>query len=202
MQQAQLLVRLIENFTVLPGVGKKSAQRFAHFLLNSPEAYSLNLSEAIKSARLDMKLCKNCYNFSDGEICSICSSPVRSPSVVCVVSSNADLEAMEQSGAFSGKYFVLQGLINPLEGKDYRTIKLNELFDRLEKDVNIKELILALSSDTNATTTALFIKKYLPDSVKDRVQLTRIGFGLSVGSSIDCADPVSLSNALEGRKDF
>lgn len=202
MQQAQLLVRLIENFTVLPGVGKKSAQRFAHFLLNSPESYSLNLSEAIKSARLDMKLCKNCYNFSDSEYCLICSSDTRDPSTVCVVGSNADLEAMEQAGAFRGKYFVLQGLINPLEGKDYRTIKLNELFDRLEKDTNIKELILALSSDTNATTTALFIKKYLPDSVKGRVQLTRIGFGLSVGSSIDCADPVSLSNALEGRKDF
>lgn len=186
---------MISEFTRLPGIGQKSAERIVMHILKSPRENAVALSEAIVRLKDAIGFCKNCFNLSEGEVCHICGDPARDKTTVLVVESPKDILAIEKSGAYKGLYHVLLGAISPLDGVGPDDIKIKELMRRIKSD-KIKEVILATDADTEGETTALYISQLLRNQ---GVKTTRIAYGLPVGSHLEYADQATLAKALEGR---
>ena len=186
--------RLIEEFSKLPGIGPKSAQRLAFHIINRPVEEVKSLSDAIIEAKEHGRYCKQCYTLTDSELCPICSNPERDASTMMVVENTRDLAAYEKTGKYDGVYHVLHGAISPMLGIGPNDIKLKELIQRLQGDV--KEVIIATNSSLEGETTAMYISKLIkPTGIK----VSRIASGVPVGGDLEYIDQVTLLRALEGR---
>lgn len=190
-----LLSKLIEELSRLPGIGGKSAQRLAFYIINMPEERVAGLSEAMINARKNIKYCKSCYTLTDQEICPICASPNRDKKIIMVVETPRDMAAYEKTGQFKGVYHVLHGVINPALGIGAADIKLKELIQRMERE-DTEELIIATNSSVEGEATAMYISKLVKPS---GIKTTRIATGVPVGGDLECIDEVTLLRALEGR---
>ena len=186
--------RLIEEFSKLPGIGPKSAQRLAFHIINRPIEEVKSLSDAIIEAKEHVRYCKQCYTLTDSELCPICSNPERDASTIMVVENTRDLASYEKTGKYDGVYHVLHGAISPMLGIGPNDIKLKELIQRLQGDV--KEVIIATNSSLEGETTAMYISKLIkPTGIK----VSRIASGVPVGGDLEYIDQVTLLRALEGR---
>ena len=189
--------RLVEEFSRLPGIGSKSAQRLAYHIINMPHDQVKALSDAIITAKENVCYCQECFTLTDKEICPICSSNNRDKSTIMVVETPRDLAAYEKTGKYNGVYHVLHGAISPKLGIGQEDIKLKELIVRLRGDV--KELIIATNSGVEGEITAMYISKLVkPTGIK----VTRIASGIPVGGDLEYIDEVTLLRALEGRVDM
>jgi recombination protein RecR len=192
------LAKLIEEFSKLPGIGNKTAQRLAFFLLDMSLGDVEQLAGAIVSAKKNVKYCSVCYNIADSELCNICSNPKRDKSTICVVEDARDVVAMEKVKEFKGLYHVLHGAISPMEGVGPENIRIRELLTRLG-DNDVQELILATNPNIEGEATAMYISRLVkPLGVK----ATRIAHGIPVGGDLEYADEVTLMKALEGRREI
>ncbi|MCH4035484.1 MAG: recombination mediator RecR [Lachnospiraceae bacterium] len=190
--------QLIDELAALPGIGNKSAQRLAFYIISmSPERVK-KLSDSITGAKEHVHYCKCCQNLTDTEICPICSDPKRDRSTIMVVENPRDLAAYEKTGKYNGLYHVLHGAISPMLGIGPGDIRLKELIQRLQDDT-VKEVIIATNSNLEGETTAMYISKLIkPTGVK----VTRIASGVPVGGDLEYIDEVTLLRALEGRKEM
>jgi recombination protein RecR len=190
--------RLIEALERLPGIGPKSAQRITFFLLKRPIDEVRELSEAVIALKEKITYCRTCFNVTDEDPCRICADPARDDRVLCVVEEPNDLLAMERTGEFRGRYHVLLGALSPLDGIGPEEIKVRELLARLEAG-ETTEVILATNPNVEGEATAIFLAKLLRPL---GVRVTRIARGLPVGGDLEYADQVTLSKALEGRREI
>lgn len=187
---------LIQAFRRMPGLGPKSAERIAFYILRLPQKEAKALAYSILKVKEKIKFCSRCGNLSEEDICDICKNQTRDSSIICVVEQPNDIFAIEKTAIFRGLYHVLGGALSPLDGIEPRNLRIKELFERLKRE-RIKEVIIATDSDSEGETTAL----YLANQLKRRqVMVTRIAFGLPVGTNLEYADAVTLSNAIEGRR--
>jgi recombination protein RecR len=190
--------RLIEALQRLPGIGPKSAQRITFFLLKRPIDEVRELSEAVIALKEKITYCRTCFNVTDEDPCRICADPARDDRVLCVVEEPNDLLAMERTGEFRGRYHVLLGALSPLDGIGPEDIKVRELLARLDAG-ETTEVILATNPNVEGEATAIFLAKLLRPL---GVRVTRIARGLPVGGDLEYADQVTLSKALEGRREI
>ena len=191
------IAKLIEELSKLPGVGNKTAQRLAFYILNMPSEDVEKLSASIVNAKRNIKYCKICCNITDSDTCNICSNIKRDSSMICVVEDPKDVVAMEKTREFKGLYHVLNGAISPMEGIGPEEIRIKELLKRVA-DNEIKEIILATNPNIEGEATAMYISRLLkPIGIK----VTRIAHGVPVGGDLEYADEVTLMKALEGRRE-
>ena len=191
------LQKLIEQFEKLPGIGAKTAQRLAYFVLNLPKTEAEEFAKAIVDAKEKIKYCTVCCNFTDKEFCNICDSKERDSSIICVVEDPKDISAIERTQEFNAVYHVLHGAISPMLGIGPADIKLKELMQRMQEDVD--EVIIATNSSLEGETTAMYISKLIkPTGIK----VSRIASGVPVGGDLEYIDEVTLLRALEGRVDL
>ena len=189
--------KLIQELSALPGIGTKSAQRLAFHILNMAKEQVEELSSAILDAKQNVRYCKECFTLTDEEICPICSDSSRNHKVIMVVENTRDLAAYEKTQKYDGVYHVLHGAISPMLGIGPGDIKLKELMQRLQKDVD--EVIIATNSSLEGETTAMYISKLIkPTGIK----VTRIASGVPVGGDLEYIDEVTLLRALEGRTEL
>lgn len=189
------LARLIEQFERLPGIGHKTAQRLAFYVLNLPDAEAQAFARAITEAKEKIHYCKICQNLTDGETCSVCQDTQRDNSVICVVEDPRDVIAIERTHEFDGLYHVLHGTISPVDGIGPDQIRIKELLARLQDDT-VEEIIMATNPTVEGEATAMYISRLLkPLGIK----VTRLAYGIPVGGDLEYADEVTLSRALEGR---
>ena len=192
------LENLVEQFAKLPGIGSKSAQRLAFYVLGLPETEAKAFADAILDARKKIHTCACCQNLTDGELCPVCSNPARDRSVVCVVEDPQDVMAFERTREYNGLYHVLHGAISPLDGVGPEQLRIKELMARLGDGV-IQEVIMATNPTVEGEATASYISRLLkPMGVK----VTRLAYGIPVGSNLEFADDATLQRALEGRVDM
>lgn len=187
--------KLVTQLSRLPGVGRKTAQRYAYHLLSVPEEQALELANAITDARTLVHPCPVCGTFTDLEQCEICSDPKRTDAVICVVSDPKDVMAMEKTREFSGRYHVLNGSLSPMNGVGPGDLRINELMERVNEGV--KEVILATNPDVEGEATASYIARLLKAK---GVTATRIAHGVPIGGNLEYTDEVTLAKALEGRR--
>ncbi len=195
----------------LPGIGEKTANRLAFFLLNLPEEDLKEFAENISSLKSKTKLCKNCFNFTEKEACDICENNERDPSIICVVETVLDLLSFEQGRIYNGVYHVLHGKIDPLNRMGPDDIKIKELINRLVGNgykpfrTEIKEIILATNPDMEGEATAVYIKNKLkinPPAGGEKLKISRLAYGLPMGANLEYADYMTLKKAIEGRGQF
>ena len=192
------LETLIDKFAALPGIGKKSAQRLAFHVLSLPEGEAESFAAAILEAKSSVHCCPVCQNLTDGELCSVCSDGRRDRSVVCVVAEPRDVLSFERSREYKGMYHVLHGVMSPMNHIGPDDLKISELIVRVSKG-EIHEVIMATNPDTEGDTTAMYISRLVkPFDVK----VTRLAYGIPVGSNLEYADDATLSRALEGRREM
>lgn len=195
---AKPIDHLIDALTRLPGIGKKTASRLAFHILRSNSSEAQELARAILDVKEKIRLCSICFNLTDEDPCRICQDDRRAGEILCVVEGPNDLIAIENTGGFSGKYHVLHGAISPLEGIGPDHLKMKELLERLRKE-KISEVILANNPTVEGGATAL----YLVDLIKPLgIKVTRIAYGIPMGSEIEYSDGMTLSKALEGRREI
>ena len=192
------LLKLIEEFQKFPSVGPKSAQRMAFHVLNRDLPQIEELSKAILNAKTQINRCSVCQNLSADGSCEICSNKSRDIKTICVVSEPKDLMAIERTNAFKGTYHVLGGLISPLDGISPENLSIKELLSRVSKN-NVKEIILALDTSVEGEATTLYLHRILSPICN---KITRLGFGLPVGSELEYADELTLTRALETRSEI
>jgi len=198
MYHTKTLNRLIEELSKMPGIGPKSAQRIAFYILGSSKEEAKALSQAILDLKEKITHCLICNNITEENPCEICSNNQRDHSIICVVEEPKDVLAFEKSRGFNGIYHVLLGALSPLEGIGPDELKIKELIGRLKKD-KVSEVILATNPNTNGEMTAMYLAKMIkPLGVK----VTRIAYGIPAGSNIDYVDEETLAKSLEGRKEF
>ncbi|MGE5577679.1 MAG: recombination mediator RecR [Syntrophothermus sp.] len=198
MYYAAPVARLIGELTKLPGIGPKTAQRLAFHIIRTSREDAQNLSEAIVEVKDKIIYCSTCFNITDQDPCRLCSDPSRDRSVICVVEEPKDVVALERTRDFKGMYHVLQGAISPMEGVGPDDIRLKELLPRLQ-DGLVKEVILATDPNVEGEATAMYVARLVkPLGVK----VTRIAHGLPVGGDLEYVDEVTLSRALEGRREM
>ena len=191
---SEKISRLISELSALPGIGSKSAQRLAFYILDCPKEKVDRLVQGIKDAKENVRHCSKCFCLTDKEVCPICSNPNRDDRIIMVVESTRDMEAYERIGKYDGRYHVLNGVISPMLGIGPNDIKLKELIKRLEGDV--REVIIATNSSLEGETTAMYISKLIkPTGIK----VSRIASGVPVGGDLEYIDEVTLLRALEGR---
>jgi recombination protein RecR len=189
------LNNLIGALSKLPGIGPKTATRLALYIIRMPLEEAKDLAEAIKMARESVKSCAICGNYTDGEICDICSDPQRDKGIICVVADSRDIMAIENTREYKGLYHVLGGVLSPIDGIGPEQLRIKELLGRLE---GVKEVILALNPTVEGEATTLYLANLLkPLGVK----VTRIAPGIPVGGELDYADPATLIKSLEGRRE-
>jgi recombination protein RecR len=201
----ELIEDLIDGIASLPGIGPKSASRVAFFLLKAPQELSNNLSEAISQARSKVKYCKECYHYSDGDVCPICSSDTRDKHSIMLVEDALDLLAVENAGGFDGVYFVLGGILSPMNGIGPEEIRIKELMDKLKSiEQGEIELIIGLNPNMEGESTALYIQKEIQDNqaLNSKVRVTKLARGLSSGVDIDYLDEYTIKKAFEGRTEL
>lgn len=185
-----------EQFAKLPGIGMKTAQRLAYYMLNLPAEEVDEFAESIVKARRGVQLCKCCQNFTDREICELCSDDERDKSVICVVESPKDVSAFERAGGYDGVYHVLHGLLSPMDGVTAEDLKIKELLARLG---DVREVIMATNPTVEGEATAMYIGRLIkPMGIK----VSRLAYGLPAGSALEFADDVTLLKALENRNEL
>lgn len=195
MEYTKPLQKLIEYFQKLPSIGPKTAQRLALHILKMEKSEVENFAGAMIEAKTTIKYCSNCFNISSSDPCEICSSISRNKETICVVSEAKDLIAIEKTNEYNGLYHVLQGLISPIDGIGPEDIKVKELLNRVHQE-NIKEIILALNPSVEGEATALYLSKLLkPFGIK----VSRIAYGIPLGSELEYTDELTLIRALESR---
>lgn len=191
------LERLVNQFSKLPGIGRKSAARLAYYILSKPESEIKEFADALMYAKQSIKLCSVCCCLSETEVCDICSSERRDSSVVCVVEDSRSMTAIEDTREYCGVYHVLGGVISPLDGIGPEQLRIRELLKRL--DGNVNEVIVATNPSIEGESTAMYLKKLIsPLGVK----VTRLAYGLQVGASLEYADVSTLSKAIERRTEI
>ena len=192
------LERLTEQFAKLPGIGGKTAQRLAFYLLSVPEGEAQEFADAIVAAKRSVHLCPVCRNLTDKDICPICDNEERDHGVICVVAEPKDVIAMERAREFNGVYHVLHGVISPLNHIGPDDICIRELLARVAEG-NVREVIMATNPDTEGEATAMYISRLLRPM---EVRVTRLAYGIPVGSQLEYADEVTLLRELEGRREI
>ncbi|OGW75977.1 MAG: recombination protein RecR [Omnitrophica bacterium RBG_13_46_9] len=188
---------LIAEFSKMPGIGPKSAQRLAFFILTRPAEEAKKLSEAIMRIKDTVKFCRICNNLSDRELCDICSNENRDKGLLCVVERPSDVISIEKMGYFTGVYHVLLGALSPLDGVGPKDLKIDELIKKIKRG-GVKEVIIATDSDTEGETTALYLIKVLKPL---GIRLYRIASGMPAGTNLEYADQATLYKAFEGKKE-
>jgi recombination protein RecR len=190
--------RLVDELARLPGIGRKSAQRLAFYLLNADETDAVRLADAITSMRREVRLCSRCYNVTAEEECSICRDLRRDTAIVCVVERAQDIPVIERTGEFNGRYHVLGGAISPIEGIGPDQLRAKELLDRVGVE-NVTEVIVAANPTLEGDATAMFLSRLLKPL---GVTVTKLASGLPVGGDLDYADEITLGRALSGRREL
>lgn len=193
------IAKLIAELGKLPGIGGKSAQRLAFYLLGQPVDKVEALAQAIIDARRATRFCSSCCNLTDSDPCELCSSATRDRSVICVVEQPRDVSAMERIHEYKGLYHVLHGVISPMQNVGPDQIRLRELLTRIREDDSINEIILATNSTVEGEATAMYIARLLKPA---GIRTTRLAHGLPMGSDLEYADEVTLARAIEGRRDI
>jgi len=188
------LAKLIEHFERFPGIGPRTAQRLALHILKQPEKTILDFSKALLEAHKNVGYCKKCFNLTSESECEICRNPERNSKLICVVAETKDLLALERAREFKGIYHVIGGLISPMDSVGPELLEIKSLVERVTKN-DIEEIILALTPSVEGDTTSLYIGKLLTPFTK----VTRIAYGLPMGSELEYADEITLARALEGR---
>ena len=192
------LENLVDKFASLPGIGRKSAQRLAFHVLSLPDAEAQSFADAIISAKKSVHCCKGCQNLTEGEICQICASDTRDKSTVCVVSEPRDVLSIERGREYNGTYHVLHGVLSPMSHVGPDDIRIKELLVRVAEN-DIREVIMATNPDTEGEATAMYLSRLLkPFNVK----VTRLAYGIPVGSNLEFADDATLNRAIEGRTEM
>lgn len=191
---------LVHELSKLPGIGQKTAQRLAYFVLRSQDNLAEGLKNALDGIKEKVKTCKSCFSFTEEEICFYCQDSNRDDQFLCVVEEPMDIMRVETSGVFRGRYHVLHGAISPLEGINPQDLKIAELLEKIDKAIElgrpIREIILALDTDLEGDTTVLYLAKKLKDK---GIRITRIAHGVPIGSDIEYIDHRTLGRALENR---
>lgn len=198
MYYPEPISKLIDSFTKLPGIGPKTAVRLAFFVLNMKEDDVLDFAKALVSAKREIAHCSVCGNITDQDPCTICQDPMRNKTVICVVQDPKDVIALERMREFNGLYHVLNGAISPIDGIGPEDINVPTLLERL-KDDEVTELILATNPNVEGEATAMYISRLLKPA---GIKITRIAHGLPMGGDLEYADEVTLSKALEGRREL
>ena len=193
------VAKLISELGKLPGVGPKSAQRLAFHILAMPQEEVKSLSEALMDAKTTTRLCSVCQNFTDTDPCPICSDPKRDKSTICVVENPRDVSTMERMRDYNGLYHVLHGVYSPLNNVGLDEIKIRELIERLRENPETKEVILATNQTAEGEATAMYLGRLIKPS---GIKVTRIASGLPMGSDLEYADDVTLSKAMQARREF
>lgn len=193
-----ILTNLIRRLSRLPGLGEKSAARIAMYLLKASGEETAALAENILQLRDRIRTCSICFHFTDEPVCGICADPSRNTGEVCIVESTADLLALEQSGAFRGRYHVLQGVLAPLDGIGPEQIRIKELLARIDSE-SITEVIIATNPSSEGEATAHYLLQLLKNSP---VRVTRIAYGIPMGGDLKYTDRITLERALKGRQTF
>ena len=192
------LENLADKFASLPGIGRKSAQRLAFHVLSLPDDEAQSFADAIVSAKKSVHCCKVCQNLTEGEICQICASDTRDKSTVCVVSEPRDVLSIERGREYNGTYHVLHGVLSPMSHVGPDDIRIKELLVRVAEN-DIQEVIMATNPDTEGEATAMYLSRLLkPFNVK----VTRLAYGIPVGSNLEFADDATLNRAIEGRTEM
>ena len=192
------LERLSEQFARLPGIGSKTAQRLAFYMLGLPQDEAEEFAETILQARRTVHLCPICQNLTDQDVCPICADPERDQSLICVVAEPKDVIAMERAREYTGVYHVLHGVISPLSHVGPDDIRIRELLERVQSGT-VREIIMATNPDTEGEATAMYLSRLLRGL---GVKVTRLAYGIPVGSQLEYADEVTLLRALNGRQEL
>lgn len=192
------LENLIDKFASLPGIGRKSAQRLAFYMLGLPDSEAKAFAAAIVDAKNSVHCCRICQNLTEGEVCSICASERRDHSTVCVVSEPRDVLSIERGHEYNGTYHVLHGVLSPMAHVGPDDIRIKELLHRVA-DSDIEEVIMATNPDTEGEATAMYISRLLKPF---NIRVTRLAYGIPVGSSLEFADDATLNRALDGRTEM
>ncbi|MDR0248976.1 MAG: recombination mediator RecR [Oscillospiraceae bacterium] len=190
--------RLIVQFSKLPGIGRKSAQRLAFFVLTLSESEAAEFGEAVAAAKRDTRLCETCMNITDVSPCAVCRNDKRDRALVCVVSMPQDVAAVERTREYKGLYHVLHGVISPMSGKSPDDVEIASLLARVQKG-GVAEVILATDPDTEGDTTALYIARLL---APHPVRVTRLAYGIPIGGRLEYSDETTLLRSLEGRREL
>jgi recombination protein RecR len=193
---------LIDQFSRLPGIGKRSAERMAYHVLSSSKEDAMALALAVRDIKKNIRACRRCFNVAEAELCEVCADSRRDHSLVCVVELPRDIISVEKTGAFRGVYHALQGKLNPAEGIGPENLRVRELHERVKNPddgVNIREIILALNPTTEGDATAAFLAGEF--SAYENLRVTRLARGLSSGTDLESTAPSSLQFALEGRRE-
>lgn len=196
MQSAPSIQKLLDELERLPGVGPKSAQRIAYWLLNTDKATALRLADAIVEVKDTVHFCTRCFNYAESELCDICASGKRDASVLCVVSEPRDIPPIERTGVFQGVYHVLGGALSPMEGIGPDDLHIAELLKRLGSE-DVQEVVLATNPNIEGETTAAYLARLIKPL---GITVTRLASGLPVGGDLEFADEVTLGRALEARQ--
>ena len=192
------LENLIDHFAALPGIGRKSAQRLAFHVLSLPEEDALSFARAITDAKASVHCCKICQNLTEGEICSICASDRRDKSMICVVSEPRDVLSIERGHEYNGTYHVLHGVLSPMNHVGPEDIRIKELLHRAAEE-DVEEVIMATNPDTEGEATAMYISRLLKPF---KIKVTRLAYGIPVGSNLEFTDDATLNRAIEGRTEM
>jgi recombination protein RecR len=198
VEQIGVIPQLIEELTKLPGIGPKSAERLAHFLLSGDRRNAISLADALRAVAEKVRPCRECFNLTDTDLCSICSDPKRDGGVICIVETPRDVGSFERTGTYKGRYHVLGGRLAPLDGMGPDRLTFGKLVERVRYG-GVREVILATSPTLEGDGTALFASNLLTGM---GVTITRLARGLPSGSSLELANAQMLADALEGRRAF
>ena len=192
------LENLIDKFASLPGIGRKSAQRLAFYVLSLPEEETDAFASAITDAKASVHCCRICQNLTEGDICAICASDRRDKSTICVVSEPRDVLSIERGHEYNGTYHVLHGVLSPMSHVGPDDIRIKELLKRAAED-DVEEVIMATNPDTEGEATAMYISRLLKPF---QIKVTRLAYGIPVGSNLEFADDATLNRAIEGRTEM
>lgn len=202
MNLPRSLRSLIESFEKLPGIGPKTAQRLAFYLLHVPQEQLDEFSESAQNLKKNTVLCSLCYNVAEKDPCPVCLDQNRDKSTICVVEQPLDVLALEKTGTFKGLYHVLHGAISPLNNIGPDELYIKQLIDRLKLKIQpVSEIILAMNPNMEGEATAMYLQKQIKNQ-NEEIKITRLGQGLPIGADLEYADEITLSRALEGRKEF
>jgi recombination protein RecR len=195
---APSLARLVQELNRLPGIGPKSAQRLAYYIIRLPEEEAYALADAVTAVKQNIVFCQNCQNLADSSPCSICSDDRRNATIICVVEDPLDVLALERTRSFRGLYHVLHGVISPINGIGPDQIKLKELFSRMT-DPEVIELVIATNSTLEGEATAMYIRRHL---TRQDLRITHLARGLPVGGTLEYTDETTLTRAFQGRQEL
>ncbi len=196
MASAPAIQKLLDELERMPGIGPKSAQRIAYWLLNADRSVALRLAEAITDVKDVVHFCSRCFNYAEGDLCEICMAPERNNGQMCVVSEPRDVSAIERTASYSGAYHVLGGALSPVEGIGPDDLHISELMDRLSSE-GVNEVLLATNPNVEGETTAAYLARLIKPL---GISVTRLASGLPVGGDLEFADEVTLGRAIESRR--